>query len=307
MPFSPLVDLLISAFLALALLCIGMSATWDEMLALARDRTRLMPAIVANIVIAPLVAIILIWLFSIESAPAKVLLLLAFLPGGINAVQFSTKAPGQTAAAGELLIVLSAVSLLLAPLVTPVILEPEGGLSPPFGQLFLRVGAYVLLPLVIGMLIRSRAPVWAERLYKPAMLISTLCFIASVMISMGDRQDAMAELGAGSLTGMLVFILVMMAVGWFMGGPDSESRQVLAVSTNLRNVGLVYVIVDDCCGDPLLPISVLAFMAIMVLPNLLLTVACGIWRKKHSRLVTFLWERYQDGKINPCRLPATAA
>lgn len=284
MPFSTLVSLLISVFLAFALLGIGMSATWREMLALLQDRTRLMPAIVVNVVIAPLVALTLIWLIPMETAAATVLLLLAFLPGGINAVQFSTKAPAQLATAGEMLFVLSAIALLLSPIVAGAILGQDAMSNLPWGQLSVRVGAFVLMPMTIGMLIRSRAPALADRLYKPAMLISTLCFVASVLTSMGERQDALAELGTGSMIAMLAFILIMMAVGWVMGGPESGSRQVLAVSSNLRNVGLVYVLVSECCGDPLLPLSVLAFMAIMVLPNLVLTVACGVWRKKHTDL-----------------------
>ena len=283
MPFDPLVDLLISVFLALALFCIGLTATLSEMLSLLRDRTRLLPALAANVVVAPLVALVAVTLFPMEPAAEAVLLLLAFLPGGINAVQFSTKAPGQLAAAGELLFVLSAISLLFAPFAAEVILDSEATLDLPWTQLLVRIGAYVLVPLVAGMLVRARAPALADKLFKPAMLISTLCFVASVLISIGVRQDALAALGTGAMAGMLTFILVMMAVGWALGGPDPDSRQVLAVSTNLRNVGLVYVIVDDCCGDPLLATAVLAFMAIMVLPNLVLTVVCGIHRKKRLR------------------------
>jgi BASS family bile acid:Na+ symporter len=280
MPFDFLVDALISAFLALALFGIGLSATFGDMLGLLQDRTRLFPALAANVLCAPLVALLLVWLIPMEPAAATVLLLLAFLPGGINAVQFSTKAPGQLATAGELLIVLSVISLLVAPFAAQLLLEPEGPLSLPWDRLLLRVGAFVLVPLLLGMWIRARVPTWAEKLYKPAMLISTLCFIASVVISLGLRQDALGELGSGAALAMLAFVVLMMAVGWFLGGPDPDSRQVLAVSTNLRNVGLAYVLVEDCCDDPLLASAVLAYMAIMVTPNLLLTVGCGIARKR---------------------------
>lgn len=282
MPFDALVDGLISLFLALALLGVGLSATFGDMIQLLRDRTRLLPALLANLLLAPLVALLLIWLIPMEPAAATVLLLLAFLPGGINAVQFSTKSPGQLAAAGELLFVLSGISLLMAPIVAQVILEPEGPLSLPWDRLLLRVVAFVLVPMLLGMWIRSRLPAWAEKLYKPAMLISTLCFIASVVISLGVRQQAMGELGQGALIAMFAFVVIMMAIGWFLGGPGPDSRQVLAVSTNLRNVGLAYVLVDSCCSDPLLTTAVLAYMAIMVTPNLLLTVGCGIARNRRS-------------------------
>ena len=172
------------------------------------------------------------------------------------------------------------MSLLVAPIASQLLLEPEGPRSLPWSRQRLRGGVFLLLPLLLGMWIRARAPAWAEKLYKPAMLISTLCFIASVVISLGLRQDALNALGSGAVIAMLAFVVITMAVGWFLGGPDPDSRQVLAVSTNLRNVGLAYVLVEDCCGDPLLASAVLAYMAIMVAPNLLLTVGCGIARKR---------------------------
>jgi hypothetical protein len=40
--------------------------------------------------------------------------------------------------------------------------------------------------------------------------------------------------------------------------------------------------VVDCCSDPLLPSAVLGFMAVMVFPNPVLTVANGVSRKRRA-------------------------
>lgn len=280
-PFDTTVELLIYVFITLAMLCIGMSATLDDMLALLRERSRAMRAIVANILVPPVVAFALVWLFPLDSAVATVLLLLAFAPGGINAVQFSTKTPGQIASAGELLFLLSAIGLVTAPVAAGWLLPAEASVSIPIDQLTFRIVALVAAPLAIGMAIRASAPGIAGKLYKPAMLISTIAFIASVILSLSVRQDALGVLGMDTAIAMLGFILILMAVGWVMGGPDADSRQVLAVTTNLRNVGLVYVLVDECCNDPLFSTSVLAFMAMMVPANLVLTIAGAVMRKRH--------------------------
>jgi BASS family bile acid:Na+ symporter len=87
---------------------------------------------------------------------------------------------------------------------------------------------------------------------------------------------------AGTAVAMLGFILILLAVGWALGGPDPDERQVLAVTTNLRNVGLVYVLVDGCCTDALFSTSVLAFMALMVPVNLAFTVASAMMRKRRT-------------------------
>ena len=281
-PFETTVELLIYVFITLAMVCIGMSATLSDMLTLLRERTRIARAIMANILIPPVVAFALVLLIPMGDAAATVLLLLAFAPGGINAVQFSTKAPGQLAIAGELLLLLSAIGLITAPLAASWLLPDDATLSLPIDQLKFRIVALVAAPLTIGMAIRATAPGIAEKIYKPAMLVSTLAFVASVLLSLSVRQDAMGELGIATAAAMLAFILVLMAVGWLLGGPEPDQRQVLATTTNLRNVGLVYALVDECCGDPLFSTSVLAMMAIMVPANLVLTIVSGILRKRRA-------------------------
>jgi BASS family bile acid:Na+ symporter len=279
-PFDATVELLLYVFIMLAMLCIGMSATLSEMLALLRDPTRVTRAIIANSLIPPVVAFALVSLFPMNDAAATVLLLLAFAPGGINAVQFSTKSPGQLAAAGELLFLLSAIGLVTAPIAAGWLLPADAAIGLPIDQLAFRVIALVVVPLAVGMAVRAAAAGIAEKLYKPSMLISTLAFVASVLLSLSERQDAVAGLGAGTAVGMLGFILILLAVGWMLGGPGPDERQVLAVTTNLRNVGLVYVLVDGCCADALFSTSVLAFMALMVPVNLAFTVASAIMRKR---------------------------
>lgn len=282
MPFDLLVQALITIFIVLAMLCVGLAVEESDITSAVRDRRKMGRALLANIIIAPIVAIILVNLIPMPDAAAKILLLLGFAPGGINAVQFSTKSPGYLASAAGLLLVLSAAAIFITPIAAGIILEPDSSTSIPYERIALRAALFIILPLAAGMAIRRSAPSVAEKLFKPAMLMSTLAFIASVLTSMALRQDALGELGKGTMLAMLAFILIMMFVGWRLGGPERGHRQVLAVTTNLRNVGLVYVIVAACCTDPMLPTAVFAFMALMVPPNLILTIYNGIWRKKHG-------------------------
>jgi BASS family bile acid:Na+ symporter len=280
-PFDTSVELLIYAFIAFASLCIGLSTTLSSVSAVLGDRRIVGRALAANILLPPVLAGLIVALLPLEPAAQTVLLLLAFAPGGINAVQFSTKVPGQIASAGALLLLLSAVSLVTAPLAALALLPSGAGVSVPWAEIAMRALGLIALPAMAGVALRRSAPEFAEKLYKPAMLVSLLAFVASVVLSTEVRQQGLAQLGSSTTVAILIFIIALMAVGWLLGGPDTGSRQVLAVSTNLRNVGLVYVLVDGCCDDNLRAAAVLGFMAVMVLPNLVLTVACGVWRKRH--------------------------
>ncbi|MFC3615497.1 bile acid:sodium symporter family protein [Lutimaribacter marinistellae] len=274
-PFDTTAELLIYAFVSLAMLCIGMNASLRDFGVLLLDHGRTARTLVANIVIPPIVAFLLISLLPMNETSAAVLFLLAFAPGGINALQFSTKAPGQMALAGELLFLLSLLGLITAPVAAQVILASEARAGVPGGELMLRAIGLVAVPLAIGAAIRLRASNLAETLYKPAMLVSTLSFVAAVLLSLSVRQDALATIEPATLVAMTVFILALMAAGWVLGGPNPKQRQVLAAATNLRNVGLVYVLVDGCCEGGGHSVVVLAFIALMVPANLLFTAICA--------------------------------
>ena len=162
------------------------------------------------------------------------------------------------------------------------LLPAEPPLSVPIDKLAIRIVGLVAVPLAVGMVIRARASGAAAALYKPAMVISTLAFVASVLLSLEQRQDALGALGTGTIAAMLAFVVVLMGVGWLLGGPSPAQRQVLAVTTNLRNVGLVYVLVDGRSEDPAFTASVLAMMALMVPANLVLTIACAVANKRRA-------------------------
>lgn len=281
-PFGASAELLIYLFITLAMFCIGLHAGLRDFGALLRDRARTTRAVFANVVVPPLIAALLIAIFQVPESVASVLFLLALAPGGINAVQFSTKAPGRLALAGELLFLLSIIGLITAPIAAWMILPEGASVGVPAGELAFRVLGLVTAPLVIGMAVRATGPALAERLYKPAMLVSTMSFVASVVLSLSQRQDALALLGSQTVLVMLLFVVALMATGWLAGGPETDRRQVLAVATNLRNVGLVFVLVEGCCEGGERTSAVLGFMALMVPANLMLTILCAVARKRRS-------------------------
>lgn len=281
-PFGASAELLIYLFITLAMFCIGLHASLRDFGALLRDRAHTARAVFANVVVPPLIAALLIAIFQTTESVATVLFLLALAPGGINAVQFSTKAPGQLALAGELLFLLSIIGLVTAPVAAWMILPGGASVGVPAGELTFRILGLVAAPLMIGMAVRATSPALAERLYKPAMLVSTISFVASVVLSLSQRQDALALLGSSAVLTMLLFVLALMATGWLAGGPETDRRQVLAVATNLRNVGLVYVLVEGCCEGGERTSAVLGFMALMVPANLVLTILCAVARKRRS-------------------------
>ena len=113
--------------------------------------------------------------------------------------------------------------------------------------------------------------------------MSAVLFIVVVILIMGLRKEAMNAVGKEALLYMLLFIVISMAVGWFMGGPAKETRPVLATVTGMRHVALCLIIALNTFPDPAVQAPLVAFSALMVPPSMLLTVYMVIRSRKAAR------------------------
>jgi hypothetical protein len=62
----------------------------------------------------------------------------------------------------------------------------------------------------------------------------------------GYRSLLQASRGRGTILAMLLLLLLSMLIGWLIGGPDRESRRVLATATSMRNVIVVLYVARYC-------------------------------------------------------------
>ena len=113
--------------------------------------------------------------------------------------------------------------------------------------------------------------------------MSAVLFIVVLVLIMGLRKEAMNAVGKEALLYMLLFIIISMAVGWFMGGPAKETRPVLATVTGMRHVALSLLIALNTFPDPAVQAPLLAFSALMVPPSMLLTAYMVIRSRKAAR------------------------
>jgi BASS family bile acid:Na+ symporter len=142
---------------------------------------------------------------------------------------------------------------------------------------------FLLLPLVAGTLVRGRGERLAEKLSTPCAIMSLVLFIVVLVLIMGLRKEAMNTVGKEAIFYMLIFIIISMAVGWFMGGPAKETRPVLATVTGMRHVALSLLIALNTFPDPAVQAPLLAFSALMVPPNMLLTAYTVLRSRKSAR------------------------
>jgi len=276
-------QVLVLAFLVACMLSIGMQTRLDNLRALAASRGFLARVLLANFLVIPLVGVAVVSMIPMQPPLPGALLLLACTPGGVASIQFTSQIKGSASMAGVVLFILSFLAVFVSPLILQMVFPANVQLEVPYGRVLLFLAAFLLLPLLAGMLLLRRAPSTATKLARPVALLGLVVFVAFMVTTASARQAAAVEIGPAAVGGMLLFIFVSMAVGWFLGGPTREFRRILASATSMRNAALCLAFVAYTSPGHAVIIPLIAFSLLMVPPNMLFTVFWTIQEKRKER------------------------
>jgi BASS family bile acid:Na+ symporter len=269
---SPVARLLTSVFLVSVMLGIGLEVTGRQVLDALRNVSLMGRALLANLVLVPILGVVLVRLVPMPPDGAAGVLILAAAPGAPFAVQFTSKARDAVAFAAALLFVLTLVALVVTPPLAGLLLQVETPLALPAGRVALGVVLYLLLPLLAGFALQRWAAAPARALRKPVTLCASVSFPAVILLTMGMKSAATRAIGIPALVAMLGLVLGGMVIGWLLGGPEVGTRRVLATGTGMRNAMVALLVALTSFPGSDVDLAVLAFSALMVPPNLVFTI-----------------------------------
>jgi BASS family bile acid:Na+ symporter len=196
--------------------------------------------VVAQYTIMPLVAWAIGHLFGLEGAAMVGMILVGAAPGGTASNVVVYLAKGDTA----LSVTLTAVSTLLAPLLTPAIVLWLAGsdLDVTYGSLVTSIVQIVLVPVVAGLLVRAFAGRVVEQYLLPYLpLVSVVGIVLVVAGVVGANADAV--LSTGLLLALAVFLhnglgLLLGYVTGRVARLGESSSRALSVEVGMQNSGL---------------------------------------------------------------------
>ncbi len=280
---EPLPRILTYLFLVSTMLAIGLTVTGADILAAVRDRRSMGRVLLANLVFVPALGYLLIVFTPLSSGAKLAIALLALAPGGLTAIQFTDKVKGSLAFAAAVAFVLTLLSIAVTPILIKILLPLETGLDLPFMRIILFVLLYLLLPLVVGFGIRNGLEKTAKGLAKIMLIVSNISFVATILLTSALKKEAMGAVGKTGLLAMVAFIIFSMIIGWWMGGAEKGNRRVLAIATSMRNAGLCLLVAMRMFPESGADVGVIAFMGLMVPPNMLYTVYHSVKERRRER------------------------
>ena len=272
---------LLDLFVILVMLSIGLRVRGGELLEVLGNRALFTRTLLANCVLIPGIGFLLVKLFPLTPDAGIGILLLAAIPGTPIALQYTRKAKTRLAFGAVMTLVLSLASIVLTPLAFEVMPRIAQRGERPILSLIASMLLYISAPLCAGLWMARRAPTIAPRLVVPLEILASAVFVFLMWETRLARREALyAIAGGGTILALFLLLVISMLIGWLMGGPDDESRRVLATSTGMRSVIVVLYIARYCVPGTHVYMVPIVYLSLMVPINLLFYLAYAVWHRR---------------------------
>jgi BASS family bile acid:Na+ symporter len=222
----------------------GLVTTFGALGKVFRNVWLLLLVLVVALVLRPLVGWGLAAVFSLGTASYIVMLLLAACPGAPLGAKFIMSAKGDLTTGASLQVLLAAIGSITFPLVANLMIgaaDLGDDFSLPVGELIKAVAFLQLVPFVAGILVRhwtaDTAANWKPTVQKVANI--TL-LIVIVLALLGSWQTILDLFGDFALLAQALFVIIMIALGWFLATGDKGTRKATALIEPGSNAGPVF-------------------------------------------------------------------
>lgn len=225
--------------LGIIMLGMGMTMTVDDFKGVLQSPKAVLIGVIAQFVVMPGLAFVLCKLFDLPSEIAVGVILVGCCPGGTASNVITYMAKGNVA----LSVACTSVSTLLAPVLTPAIfyLLASQWLKIDAASMFISILQVVLLPIVIGLILRTWLKRQVESYIQVMPLVSVIAIVAIVAAIIGGSKTAILQ------SGLLILAVVILHNGFgyllgftaarFFKLPYADSKAI-AVEVGMQNSGL---------------------------------------------------------------------
>ena len=271
----------IVVFVVTSMLAMGLSLTIPQILQPLKNIRLVFLALVANFVLVPALAYVILLVIPLEQGLGIGLILLATAAGAPFLPKLAAAAKGDMAFSVALMVLLMVVTVIYLPLVLPLLLQ---GVEVNAGEIAVSLVLMMLVPLAAGLLIKARYESTAASLYPHMSQASSTTFMLMLggLILLNIR-NIIAIIGGGALIVILIFMLVSFGIGFLLGGKEGSIRSVMGLGTGQRNVSAAVVVAgQNFSDDP----NVLVFIIVAALIGLVLLMPIAGELGKRAQVVS---------------------
>jgi BASS family bile acid:Na+ symporter len=264
---TTLYNLMSLVFVLGTMASMGLSLTMQQITGPLRNTRFVVMALLANFVVPPIMAFILIRVFSLDEPLAVGLLLVSLAAGAPALPKTAVFAKMDAAAATGLMVLLVVVTIIVLPIALPLLLT---GISVTFWDIASGLIILILVPLAVSLFVRARYPEIAESnqpFFAQASNLSLLILLVLMIVL--NFNNVVGLLGSRGLLASLILIAVSVLGGYLLGGLGGKHTWVQALGAGQRNIAAAMVVATmNFSSDEVVMIVVFSLIGLMTVTPL---------------------------------------
>ena len=269
-------DVILPLALAFIMFALGLGLTSADFLRVAKQPRDFFVGALSQIILLPIIAFILVKIWSIAPELAIGVMIIAAAPGGVTSNLLTSFAKGDVALSISLTAIISLLCIITIPFVVLTSLELlnisnitlEVSLASISRDMFL----IVTVPVVLGILLRKFVTGLALKFEPVAKKISIILFIIVLLGAIvAERENVVSYfLQAGLVTLTLNVIMMLMAYcAAHLLASGKEQKKCIAIECGLQNGTLAIFVATSIFGGGMYVIPAATYSLIMFLTSLI--------------------------------------
>lgn len=234
-------------------------------------------ALFSVLIAMPVATLAVVRMFDLPRLAEIGIVLMSISPGAPVALRRSLGVGGHRAFAPALQILVAILAVVSMPISIAALDELYAGdasISP--AHLARQVLTAQLLPLGLGIAIRSRLPALADWLQPRIARAGSVLLLALVVLALIDVWQVVVEAGPRTAVAIALVTALALAIGHLLGGPDPRTRTAVAISSAARNPGLALLVAALNNAAPEVERTVLAYLVVSAIT----VVPYVAWRRR---------------------------
>jgi predicted Na+-dependent transporter len=261
---NTLYNLMSLVFVLGTMASMGLSLTMAQITRPLRNARFVIVALLANFLVPPILAFLLIQVFSLDESLTVGLMLVSLAAGAPALPKTAVFAKIDAAAATGLMVLLVVVTILVLPIALPLLLT---GISVTFWDIASGLIILILVPLAVSLFVRARYPEAAASALPHFAQASnlSLLFLMVLMIVL-NFSDVVGLLGSGGLLASLILVGLTTAGGYLLGRLGKAGDWLQGLGAGQRNIAAAMVVATMNFGnDEIVMVVVYSLIGMVVI------------------------------------------
>ena len=270
------IDIFLPLALAFIMFSLGLGLTGNDFLRVAKQSRDFFVGAFSQIILLPIIAFILVKIWSIAPELAIGVMIIAAAPGGVTSNILTSFAKGDVALSISLTAIISLVSVITIPFIvlTSVGLLSNTNVIEDISLIAMSRDMFLIVtvPVILGMLLRKFVSGIALKFEPIAKKISTILFVLVLLGAIAaERENVVSYFAqAGLIT--LVLNVIMMVVAFYLAqlfGSKAEQKKCITIECGLQNGTLAIFVATSIFGGGMYVIPAATYSLIMFATSLI--------------------------------------